>query len=158
MKNTQENNTINEGPSADVRLSEHFRLSEMTRSATAIRRRIDNTPQDYHIESLQDLCEKLLEPIRARFGVVRITSGFRSVELNEAIGGSKTSQHLYGEAADIHAGSLEVARKMFYYIRDNLEFDQMILEMKRGRVHCLHVSYRTYAPNRRRVIPYYHMK
>ena len=134
---------------ADIQLSRHFRLSEFTRSATAIRYGIDNTPDIETVEALQNLCINVLEPLRMRFGVVRITSGYRCLRLNEKIGGSRTSQHLLGEAADIHVGSLETARKYFYFIRDNLDFDQMLLEMKGGNVHCLHVSYTTERQNRR---------
>ena len=142
MENTQNNNT-------DIQLSEHFRLSEFTRSATAIRYGIDNQPEIEDIEALQSLCVNVLEPLRRRFGVIRITSGYRSPKLNSVIGGSRTSQHMRGEAADIHVGSLEVAKKMFAYIMANIDFDQLLLEMKGGRVHCLHISYTTERVNRR---------
>lgn len=136
---------------ADPQLSRHFKLSEFTRSATAIRLGIDNTPCPEKIEALQNLCIHVLEPLRERFGVIRITSGYRCGAVNREIGGSRTSQHLLGEAADIHVGSLEMARKYFYFIRDNLEFDQMLLEMKQGKVHCLHISYVTCRENRRMI-------
>lgn len=105
-------------------------LSEFTRSATAIRHGIDNTPDADSVAALQDLCINVLEPLRRRFGVIRITSGYRCLKLNQMVGGSRTSQHLFGEAADIHVGSLETARKYFYFIKDHLLFDQMLLEMK----------------------------
>lgn len=151
MKNTQEN-------VADLQLSKHFHLSEFTRSATAIRHGIDNTPNIENIEALQDLCIHVLEPLRERFGVIRITSGFRSREVNTLIGGSRTSQHMLGEAADIHVGNHEVAKKYFYFIREHLDFDQMLLEMKEGKVHCLHVSYKADGTNRHKVNSYYHLK
>lgn len=141
-------NTID---TSDIQLSRHFRLSEFTRSATAIRYGIDNEPDVETVEALQSLCIHVLEPLRERFGVIRITSGYRSLKVNERVGGSRTSQHLLGEAADIHVGSVETARKFFYFIRDNLDFDQMLLEMKEGRAHCLHVSYTTERVNRRKV-------
>lgn len=134
---------------ADPQLSRHFHLSEFTRSATAIRLGIDNTPDPDSVEALQNLCIHILEPLRERFGMIRITSGFRCLKLNQAIGGSRTSQHLFGEAADIHVGSLEVARKFYNFIRENLEFDQMLLEMKGNKVHCLHVSYTAERENRK---------
>ncbi len=143
-----ENNTI---APADIRLSRHFCLSEFTRSATAIRYGIDNEPDVDSVEALQNLCIHVLEPLRMRFGVIRITSGYRCLPLNEKIGGSQSSQHLRGEAADIHVGSLEMARKVFNFIRDNLDFDQMLLEMKEGKVHCLHVSFTAERENRHMV-------
>ena len=132
----------------DIQLSRHFRLSEFTRSATAIRYGIDNEPDVDSVEALQNLCIHVLEPLRQRFGVIRVTSGYRCPELNNKIGGSPTSQHLRGEAADIHVGSLATARKFFYFIRENVVFDQMLLEMKPGKVHCLHVSYTAERENR----------
>lgn len=149
MKNTQ--------LSDDVQLSEHFRLSEFTRSATAIRHGIDNQPETEDIEALQSLCLNVLEPLRRRFGVIRITSGYRSPKLNSMIGGSRTSQHMRGEAADIHVGSLEVARKMYDFIMANVEFDRLLLEMKAGKVHCLHISHTTERVNRRMTKSHYEM-
>lgn len=145
------NDLLETNGSSDIQLSRHFRLSEFTRSATAIRYGIDNQPDVESIEALQSLCINVLEPLRMRFGVIRITSGYRCLQLNERVGGSRTSQHLLGEAADIHVGSLEVARKYLDFIRENLDFDQMLLEMKAGRVHCLHVSYTAERVNRRMV-------
>lgn len=162
MKNTTDNNyrEVNNfsNPLCDVPLSRHFRLVEFTRSATAIRCGIDNNPHATIIMALQALCINVLEPLRERFGVIRITSGYRCKLLNEEIGGSRTSQHMLGEAADIHVGSREVAMKMFNFVVNNLTFDQMLVEMKRGKVHCLHISYRQQGPNRRKVSSYYNMK
>lgn len=141
----------------DFQLSKHFWLSEFTRSATAIKHGIDNTPDADSVAALQDLCINVLEPLRRRFGVIRITSGYRCLKLNMMVGGSRTSQHLFGEAADIHVGSEEVARKYFYFIKENLEFDQMLLEMKKGHVHCLHISYTSERVNRKYVRSHYDM-
>ena len=151
LKNTMKNTQLID----DIQLTEHFRLSEFTRSATAIKYGIDNQPEIEDIEALQSLCVHVLEPLRKRFGVIRITSGYRSPRLNAQIGGSRTSQHLRGEAADIHVGSQEVAKKMFAYIMANIEFDQMLIEMRRGRVHCLHISYTTEKVNRRMARSHY---
>ena len=85
-----------------MKMSTNFTLSEMISSQTATRLGIDNTPNDDQIENLKELCEKVLQPIRDKFGPVRVTSGLRVPELNTAIGGSGSSQHCKGEAADIN--------------------------------------------------------
>ena len=80
-----------------MKLSENFTLSEMTKSQTAIRKNIDNTPTDEHIENLKHVAETLLQPIRNHFGKpVTVSSGYRSVDLCEAIGSSSRSQHAKG--------------------------------------------------------------
>jgi zinc D-Ala-D-Ala carboxypeptidase len=117
-------------------LSEHFSLDEMIRSQTAVRKGIQNLPEEAELNSLRLLCKNVLEPVRAHFGPVTITSGFRCVRLNKAVGGSGTSQHCFGEAADFHVPGvpdLVVAN----WIADNLHFDQLILEFPpEGWVHC----------------------
>lgn len=134
--------------SLDTRLSEHFTLGEFVRSKTAIDKNIDNMPGEEEVERLRQLCIYILEPLRRKFGVIRITSGYRCFRLNDLVGGSRTSQHMYGEAADIYVGSTEVGRKMYDFIFKKLTFDQMLLEVKRdnqGReiIHCLHISYKS---------------
>ena len=124
-------------------LTAHFSLREMYASGTAIRLGIENVPDEAVIKRLQQLCERVLEPLRQRFGVIRITSGYRCERLNRAVGGVKNSQHLRGEAADIHVSDIEVGRKMFRFIKENLEFDQLLFEHIRENGVCwLHVSYR----------------
>lgn len=124
-------------------LTEHFSLQEMVRSGTAIRLRIDNHPTEADIERMRLLCENVLEPLRRRFGVIRITSGFRSKELNKAIGGDKYSQHLRGEAADIHVSNQEVGRKMYDFIKTHCRFDQLLFEHSMTNGACwLHVSFK----------------
>ena len=124
-------------------LTAHFSLREMCASGTAIRLGIKNEPSEEVIHRLQQLCEHVLEPLRQRFGVIRITSGYRCDRLNKAVGGVKNSQHRLGEAADIHVSNIEVGRKMFRYIKENLEFDQLLFERIQENGACwLHVSFR----------------
>lgn len=124
------------------KLSEHFTLREFVVSGVALKHHIDNTPKDEKVVSrLRALCEKTLEPLRRRFGRIRITSGYRCEPLNKAVGGRLKSQHLYGEAADIHIASKEEGLKMFDYIRQNLPFDQLLFEHQMINGCCwLHVS------------------
>lgn len=130
-------------------LSKHFSLEEMTNSGTAIRLRIANRPSAVQIENLRQLCLNVLEPVRLRFGVTRITSGYRCPELNSAVGGVPDSQHTRGEAADIHISDMEVGRKMFDFIRLHTDFDQLLFERRiKGGCRWLHVSYTTRRPNR----------
>ena len=96
----------------DTRLSEHFTLREFTDSGTARQHNIDNTPQPIHIERLRALCQQSLEPLRRRFGAIRVTSGYRCQRLNALVGGAPTSQHTMGEAADIHTAGRETSQKM----------------------------------------------
>lgn len=131
--------------SLDMKLSEHFSLGEFVRSSTAIKKGIDNMPGEEEVERLRQLCINVLEPLRRRFGVIRITSGYRCYRLNDAVGGARTSQHMYGEAADIHVGNTEIGKKMYEFIFANLVFDQLLLEVrgKSNVIHCLHISYRS---------------
>lgn len=88
----------------DTYLSQHFRLSEFTRSATASARGIDNTPSASAIDNLRHLCQEVLEPLRRHLDrPVVISSGYRCKKLNQLVGGVRTSQHMTGEAADIAA-------------------------------------------------------
>ena len=110
-----------------MRLSTNFTLEEFTRSQTAIRQNIDNTPTEEHSENLKLLCEMVLQPVRDHFGPIAINSGYRGVVLNKTIGGSFKSQHCQGQAADNECpgtGNRHVAD----WISDNCTFDQLILE------------------------------
>lgn len=130
----------------DHRLSLNFTLREFTRSQTAIRRGIVNAPRPEHVRNMEALCREVLEPVRAQFGrPVRITSGYRSAALNRAIGGSSTSQHSNGEAADFEIPGVD-NRVVARWMRDNLTFDQLILEGYRPgdpNSGWVHVSYST---------------
>jgi zinc D-Ala-D-Ala carboxypeptidase len=109
-------------------LSEYFSLNEMTRSQTASRLGIDNTPGDSEVESLRFLCVNVLDPIRKHFGVpFSPSSGYRCEELNKAIGSSPNSQHCKGEAADIEIPGVPNLQ-LSWWIRAHLDFDQLILE------------------------------
>jgi len=124
-----------------MKLSENFSLKEFTKSQTAIRFGIDNTPQGDHLDALKDLVENILQPIRDNFGSVRITSGYRSHDLNEKIGGSQKSQHSVGQAADFEITGLDNF-DLAVWISDNLVFDQLIIEgydgtgANAGWIHC----------------------
>lgn len=108
-------------------LSPHFSYREMTRSETAARRGLKNTPGPAELEALELLCAKVLEPIREKFGPVRVTSGYRSPAVNKAVGGSGTSQHCRGQAADIECPAVDNVT-LARWVRDHLWFDQLILE------------------------------
>ena len=110
-----------------VRLSKNFTLQEYTKSQTAVRLGIDNTPSEEHLIKTKTLFDKVVQPVRDNFGVTVINSGYRGPELNKAIGGSTNSQHCKGEAVDIECpgtSNYDVAN----WIRENLDFDQLILE------------------------------
>ena len=130
-----------------MKLSKNFTLEELIRSDTAERLGIDNVPKDEKvIENLRNLCFEVLQQLRDYVKApVVINSGYRCPKLNEAVGGARQSQHLYGEAADIHVGSTEVGRKMYDFIRLNLPFDQLLIEVRGQQkvIHCLHISYKS---------------
>ena len=125
-----------------MQLSTNFSLLELTKSQTAERKDIDNTPSTEHQENLESLCTHVLQPIRDHFSrVVSISSGYRSEELCLAIGSKITSQHAKGEAADFEIFGVS-NKELADYINENLEYDQLILEYwqesdpNSGWVHC----------------------
>lgn len=123
-------------------LTKHFKLKDFTRSGTAIRYGLPNEPDDLAYQNLYLLTTNVFEPMRRRFGVIRITSGYRSKEVNEAEGGDEFSQHRYGQEADIFIPNQEVGKKVFDFIRQNLTFDILVYEYdKRLGRHIIHVSY-----------------
>lgn len=137
----------------DEQLSKHFTLWEMMRSGTAVRMNIKNVPDEQEKAALRQLCQHVLEPLRCRYGAITITSGYRCLRLNRAVGGVPTSQHMRGEAADIFIPNLEIARKYFDFIKNNTTFDQLIWEPRGADVpRWLHVSYTTRRPNRMQVL------
>jgi len=112
----------------DMQLSPHFKLNEFTKSETAVRKRIDNTPGATHAANLKKVCEKILEPVRKHFKKpIRINSGYRGPALNSAVGGSSKSQHCNGMAVDFEIDGL-ANPTLAKWVADNCEFDQIILE------------------------------
>ncbi len=137
----------------DIQLSDHFRLLEFTRSKTAIDHQIDNTPNLQQIYNLQQLCFEVLEPLRRRFGAIHITSGFRCKKVNQLVGGAEGSQHLLGEAADIFIPNTEILTKYRYFLKENCDFDQMILEpLNTPEKRWLHVSFSHRHKNRNQIL------
>jgi hypothetical protein len=129
-----------------MKLTAHFDLSEFTRSESAKREGLDNTPTSEHLENIKILCEKVLEPIRLRFGSINISSGYRGKMLNHFIGGAVNSDHCVGRAADIDmddVGTGVTNTEIFNYIKDNLDYDQLIWEFgNKVRPDWVHVGYR----------------
>jgi len=140
-----------------MQLSKHLSLAEVTRSETAKRNGISNMPTEEHVKNFKLLAEKIFEPIREHFKVpIHISSGYRSKALNTAIKGSLSSQHCSGEAIDIDMdGSTNgVTNKMvFDYIKDNLNFDQLIYEFgNANNPDWVHVSYESTGKQRKQVL------
>ena len=140
-------------PSYNGHLTKNFGYQEMIKSSTADRLGISNDASREHVINLVNLCNFILQPVREEFGVIRINSGYRSPALNKAVGGSKTSQHCNGQAADFESFSTpnpDLAK----WITKNLDFDQIILEFYDGKdpnsgwVHC---SYNLMG-NRRKIL------
>ena len=134
-------------------ISEHISKKEATFSATATRKGIDNTPGEYELQNMELIAEKVFEPLRkAVNGPIKINSFFRSEELNKAIGGSSKSQHCQGRAIDLDDvyGYMSNA-DMYNYIKNNLDFDQMIWEFGTdSNPDWVHVSYVDADSNRKR--------
>jgi len=125
-----------------MQLSKNFSLPELTKSQTAERKDIDNTPSPEHQDNLKSLCEMILQPVRDHFSrVVSVSSGYRSKELCIAIGSKITSQHAKGQAADFEIYGLS-NKELADWIHENLDYDQLILEYWKeedpnsGWVHC----------------------
>jgi zinc D-Ala-D-Ala carboxypeptidase len=128
-----------------MKLSKHLDLSEVIRSDSAKRNGISNMPTPEHIENFKLLAEKVFEPIREHFGVpIRISSGYRSKELNDKTkGASKTSDHCFGRAIDIDNDGTSITNKqIFDFIKNNLKYKQLIFEFGTDENPAwVHVSY-----------------
>ena len=124
-----------------MKLSKNFSLDELTASNTAIKKNIDNSASPVIVDALQELVTNVLQPVREKFGPVTITSGYRCDELNRAIGGSTTSDHSYGRAADFEVKGVD-NRVVAIWITENLPYKQLILEFyndgetNSGWIHC----------------------
>jgi len=125
-----------------MKLSKNFSLAELTKSQTATRKGIDNTPSPTHQNNLKLLCTHVLQPVRDHFSrVVSVSSGYRSEELCLAIGSKTTSQHAKGQAADFEIFGIP-NKELSDWINEDLDYDQLILEYWKkedpnsGWVHC----------------------
>ena len=138
-----------------MQLSENLSLAEVIRSETAKRKGVSNMPTPEHIENFKKLAENIFQPIRKHFGKpIHISSGYRSDALNKAIGGSKTSQHCKGEAIDIDMDGTAITNaQIFNYIKDNLNFDQLIWEFgTASNPDWVHVSYESTGKQRKQIL------
>ena len=137
-------------------ISKHITYKEATRSVTAIRLSIDNKPNDYQLQNMELIAEKVFEPLRkAVNGPIQINSFFRSEDLNTAIGGSTRSQHCQGRAIDLDDNYGYMSNNdMYNYIKNNLDFDQLIFEFpdKKGNAAWIHVSYVDADSNRKKCL------
>jgi len=140
-----------------MQLSKHFKLEEFTKSMTATRTGIENMPGAGEIKNLENICYEILEPLRAKFELpITITSGYRSPQLSEAIGSKTTSQHCQGMATDLEIASIPNI-KIAYWLSNNVDFDQLILEYfdkddpSGGWVH---ISYNEKGNNRKQVLTF----
>ena len=137
------------------KISRHISYKEAVYSATAKRKGIENVPNDDQIYNMRRVADNIFEPLRLYVGgAIKITSFFRSPELNTAIGGSAKSQHCKGQAIDIDDGFGHKSNyEMFEYIRENLDFDQLIYEFgTNDNPDWVHVSYVSKKENRNRVL------
>ena len=118
----------------------YFTIAELCKSDTAVQKHIDNSPTSEIINNLKQLVRYVLDPLREKYGKpIRVNGAYRCPELNKAVGGSKTSQHMTGQAADITVGSPDANKKLFNLIIEmNLPFDQLIDEKN---FRWIHVSY-----------------
>ena len=137
-----------------MQITTHFSLAEFTRSESAKRHGVSNDPTPEHLMNIKILCEKVLEPLRVKFGPLNISSGYRSKVLNHYIGGALSSQHCEGKAADVDQDDMPNSSnvEIFHFIKNNLEFDQLIWEMgDTNKPDWVHVSYND-GKNRKQVL------
>lgn len=139
-----------------MQLTKNFSVAELSRSEAATRLGVDNTPTPEAIENLRALAEKVLQPLRDAMGKpMRVNSAYRGPEANKAVGGSKTSQHMTGEAADIEFDGFDNKKLAQKIVDLKLPFDQIILEFyKDGDPNSgwVHVSHKRGGPQRGQVL------
>ncbi len=136
------------------KISKHISYKEGVHSNTALRKGLDNTPNKDQLKCMQDIAEGLFEPLREWVGgPIKITSMFRGEPVNTAIGGSKNSQHMKGQALDLDdVFGYKTNAEMYHYIKDNLDFDQLIWEFgDDNNPNWIHVSYVTHRENRKKL-------
>ena len=137
-------------------ISKHISYKEATKSVTALRLGIDNTPNEYQLQNMELIAEKVFEPLRkAVGGPIKINSFMRVEKLNQAIGGSSRSQHCQGRAIDLDDTYGYMSNNdMYDYIKKNLDFDQLIFEFPddKGNASWIHVSYVDADSNRKRCL------
>ena len=135
-------------------ISKHISYHEGTYSRTGQRRNLDNTPNEEQLKCMKEVAENLFEPLRKWVGgPIKINSFFRGEPVNTAIGGSTRSQHMKGQAIDIDdTFKHKTNAEMYYYIKDNLDFDQMIWEFgDDDNPNWLHISWVSHRPNRKKL-------
>jgi hypothetical protein len=135
-------------------ISEHISYHEGTYSQTGVRRDLDNTPDDDQLKRMEEVAENLFEPLREWVGgPIKINSFFRGEPVNTAIGGSRKSQHMKGQAIDIDdTFGHKTNAEMYHYIKDNLDFDQLIWEFGTDKnPNWLHISWVSHRPNRKKL-------
>ena len=139
------------------KISKHVSYKEGVHSRTAVRRGFDNTPNEEQLKCMHGVAENLFEPLRKWVGgPIKINSFFRGEPTNTAIGGSKYSQHMKGQAIDIDdTFGHKTNAEMYHYIKDNLEFDQMVWEFGTeypdGNPNWVHISWVSHRPNRKKL-------
>ena len=134
------------------KISEHISFKEATHSQTANKFGFENKPNKDHIKNMETLAEKVFEPLREWVGKpIKVNSFYRSEKLNSKIGGALSSAHLSGLAMDITSMGGKSNLEMFHYIKENLDFDQLIWEFGNEPV-WLHVSYKNKKDNRKQVL------
>ena len=137
-----------------MKISNHITYAEAIHSNTAKRRGVDNTPSQTQVEAMKLLAEKVFEPLREWVGgPIKVNSFFRGEPVNTAIGGSKRSQHMKGQAIDIDdTFGHKTNAEMYHYIKDNLDFDQMIWEFGNNKnPNWIHISWVSHRPNRKKL-------
>jgi len=138
-----------------MQLSTNLSLAEVIRSESAKRKGINNMPTLEHIENLKKLATNIFQPIRDHFGrPILISSGYRSIKLNEAIKGSLSSQHCSGEAIDIDMDGTDITNaQIFHFIKDTLNFDQLIWEFGTDKnPDWVHVSFAANKSQRKQIL------
>ena len=135
-------------------ISKHISYKEATFSQTALRKDLDNTPSDEQLKCMEEVAENLFEPLREWVGgPIKVNSFFRGEPVNTAIGGYRKSQHMKGQAIDIDdTFGYKTNAEMYHYIKDNLDFDQMIWEFGTDKnPNWVHISWVSHRPNRKKL-------